>query len=226
MRHLMNQDNNSNCENEMADPAVRFFGAMTASSTHEMKNALAIINENAGLLEDLVLLDNTAKEKLPERVASISGRIKKQVKRSDAILKNLNRFSHTMDKSGDFVELNSVIDFMVLFGGRLLQRNNCSIKVENYPSDVNVKSTMFQLQHFIWRIIEALCYDKNQQITIKIGIMKKSGTPFLRFSPQKIEHDILNQVFESPYNQRLIEVIGIRTQIDNTNKYFELLWSK
>ena len=36
----------------IAREGFQFFGKMSASISHEIKNALAIINENAGLLED------------------------------------------------------------------------------------------------------------------------------------------------------------------------------
>ena len=36
-----------------AKPGLQFFGKVSASIAHEIKNVLAIINENAGLLEDL-----------------------------------------------------------------------------------------------------------------------------------------------------------------------------
>jgi hypothetical protein len=36
----------------VAETGLQFFGKMTASISHEIKNVLAIINENAGLLED------------------------------------------------------------------------------------------------------------------------------------------------------------------------------
>ena len=35
------------------EAGLRFFGMMTASVSHEIKNVLAIINENAGLMSDL-----------------------------------------------------------------------------------------------------------------------------------------------------------------------------
>jgi len=34
------------------ETALRFFGNISTSISHEIKNVLAIINENAGLLED------------------------------------------------------------------------------------------------------------------------------------------------------------------------------
>ena len=40
--------------NRVQDGGLFFFGKMSASISHELKNVLAIINENAGLAEDLM----------------------------------------------------------------------------------------------------------------------------------------------------------------------------
>ena len=39
-----------------SEMGLQFFGRMSASISHEIKNVLAIINENAGLLEDFSLM--------------------------------------------------------------------------------------------------------------------------------------------------------------------------
>ena len=36
--------------------SLRFFGKMNASISHELRNALAVINENAGLIKDLMIM--------------------------------------------------------------------------------------------------------------------------------------------------------------------------
>ena len=48
-----------------------FFGNMTASISHELKNALAIVNENAGLLGDLRLSRSADLERLVDVVAAV-----------------------------------------------------------------------------------------------------------------------------------------------------------
>ena len=46
----------------VTESGLQFFGKMTASISHEIKNVLAIINENAGLLEDLALMADRGAE--------------------------------------------------------------------------------------------------------------------------------------------------------------------
>ncbi|MCP3901564.1 MAG: sensor histidine kinase, partial [Desulfobacteraceae bacterium] len=41
------------------DDKAAFFGKITASITHEIQNVLAIIKENAGLMEDFLLINQS-----------------------------------------------------------------------------------------------------------------------------------------------------------------------
>ena len=45
----------------IAETGLQFFGRISASISHELKNVLAIINENAGLLEDLTSMADRGK---------------------------------------------------------------------------------------------------------------------------------------------------------------------
>ena len=55
---------------------LSFFGAMTASISHEIKNRMAVINEQAGLLEDLVLMSKKGKALEAERLLQLAGKVK------------------------------------------------------------------------------------------------------------------------------------------------------
>jgi hypothetical protein len=45
----------------IAETGLQFYGKITASVSHEIKNVLAIINENAGLLEDFTFMADRGK---------------------------------------------------------------------------------------------------------------------------------------------------------------------
>ena len=66
---------------------LQFSGSMTASISHELKNVLAIVNENGGLLGDLAMLVAKGRPLDPERLKTISGNIHRQVQRADVIIK-------------------------------------------------------------------------------------------------------------------------------------------
>jgi len=76
---------------------LQVFGKISAAVSHDLKNVLAIVNESAGLLDDLALRAAKGIEIPPDRLNASTARILKQVKRGDAVLKSLNRFAHSTD---------------------------------------------------------------------------------------------------------------------------------
>ncbi len=59
----------------IAETGLQFFGEMSASISHEIKNVLAIVNENAGLLEDLTLMADRGKPIDPARLKTHGGSV-------------------------------------------------------------------------------------------------------------------------------------------------------
>jgi len=102
---------------ERPDPigkaGLQFFGRMSASISHELKNALAIIKENAGLLSDYINMMGRGMPVEPERFEKIAGRIEAQTQRADAIIKNLNQFAHSVDIPAKSVDLNDILALLV-----------------------------------------------------------------------------------------------------------------
>ena len=90
----------------ISETGLQFFGKMSASISHEMKNVMAIINENAGLLEDLTVMAEKGMPIDPQRLRTQASRIMKQIRRGDDIIKGMNRFAHSVDEPWRQVELN------------------------------------------------------------------------------------------------------------------------
>jgi C4-dicarboxylate-specific signal transduction histidine kinase len=77
--------------------ALAFFGGVCAAVSHELKNVLAVINEQAGLLGDLSCMAARGMPLDPDRLAAVAACLQKQVCRGDAILTDVSRFAHTAD---------------------------------------------------------------------------------------------------------------------------------
>ncbi len=74
-----------------------------------MKNSLAILPENTGLLEDLALMTEKGQPLATARLTTLAGRIKKQIKRADGIVMKMNRFAHSIDEAYMRVDLIGVL---------------------------------------------------------------------------------------------------------------------
>ncbi len=93
----------------IGETGLQFFGKMSASISHEMKNVMAIINENAGLLEDLTVMAEKGMPIDPERLKTQASRIMKQIRRGDDIIKGMNRFAHSVDEPLRQADLNDTL---------------------------------------------------------------------------------------------------------------------
>jgi C4-dicarboxylate-specific signal transduction histidine kinase len=133
---------------------LAFFGKMTASISHEIKNALAIINENAGLLEDITLMAEGGTPINPDRLKTQAVRIKNQVRRADGIVKNMNKFAHSADESLVSVDLAELSELLAALSGRFAYTRGVKLEPASMGSSATITTNPFLLENLIW-----LCLD-------------------------------------------------------------------
>ncbi len=140
----------NNGSNIVEESGLRFFGLVSASISHEIKNVLAIINENAGLLEDLVLMTERGQPLDPPKVKALSGKVKTLVRRGDEIVKNMNRFAHSVDEPVERVDLGDVVDLMVRIAQRIADMRRINLDPKAPTETVSFLTKPFLLQNIIW----------------------------------------------------------------------------
>ncbi len=138
----------------VAESGLQFFGKMTASISHEIKNVLAIINENAGLLEDLALMADEGAEIEPQRLKNMSRAVMKQVSRADAVMKNMNRLAHSVDESIEAIDLNDLLELLVALSNRFASTRGVGIRIKQNEGPLKLRTSPFFLMNLLW-----LCLD-------------------------------------------------------------------
>ena len=138
----------------VTESGLQFFGQMTASISHEIKNVLAIINENAGLLEDLALMADEGAEIDPQRLQNMSRAVMKQVSRADAIMKNMNRLAHSVDESIEAIDLNDLLELLVALSNRFASTRGVGIQLKRNEGPLKLRTSPFFLMNLLW-----LCLD-------------------------------------------------------------------
>lgn len=145
-------------ESVIGEEGLRFFGTMTASISHELKNALSIINEGAGLLEDLAAMSARGMALDPARLVPLGEKIRRQVQRADLFIKRLNRFAHTIDVPRGAVDLEQMLRQVCELAERFAAMREVVLEVAPPPDPVCVTSAPFLLQNVLW-----LCLDVAMQ---------------------------------------------------------------
>ncbi len=155
----------------LAIEGVRFFGEISASVSHEIKNVLAIINENAGLLQDMLGMHAKGSELSPERLSRLAQSIVRQVDRGDGIIKGLNRFAHSADAPNEPVDVGELITFVIRLAGRLIDLKGCSVKNELPDQNLTVNTNRFFLENLVWnclcRAMDACSVDNELMIRLE-----------------------------------------------------------
>ncbi len=163
---------------ERAKPTERgrqFFGAITASLSHEINNVLATVNELAGLLDDLCAAAEQGGTLNVERVRSAAQRISAQVDRGRRLVKRLNRFAHTVDSDQNTVETRERLEEMVALCQRFATLRRVSLEAE-LPDEAPVLSgSPFDVQHVVWRCIDTALGVSEQGDTVTLCLAESDG---------------------------------------------------
>jgi C4-dicarboxylate-specific signal transduction histidine kinase len=148
---------------------IGFMGKVTASLSHEIKNTLAIINESAGLMGDLLRKD--APEDWPSysRFNDLLASIEEQVQRSADIVKRLNQFAHSMDKSLADLDLNETVRQTVILAQRFAALRRVNLETQLVSKPLHLQSDPFRLLYVIFGFIERAinCSPREAEVSVK-----------------------------------------------------------
>lgn len=133
---------------------LHYIAKVTASISHELKNVLAIINENKGLLEDLSFAAKRGKPIEPERLERTCGQMTKQIDRADTILKTMSRFAHSFDHPETSVDLHDLCQLVVTLAGRMAAQRRVILQVDQPDELQTLTRHPFIVQNLLWRCLE------------------------------------------------------------------------
>ena len=199
----------------ICESGLQYFGKMSASISHEIKNALAIINESAGLLEDLAALAENGVPLDPQRLRTHAGKITKQVRRADGIVKNMNRFAHSVDEAVKGVDLVETVGFVKALSARFAFMKEITLEEAPAPSaPVTLKANLFLLQNLIWLCIDFAmrCAGPGKTVILLTEGTGKGGK--IRFSSLQGLADGPLEEFPGEREKALLRALGADIVVD------------
>jgi len=155
----------------ISETQLQFFGGMTASISHELKNALAIIQENAGLLGDYMLMMDKGNTVAPERLKKVARRIEEQTRRADLLIRKMNRFAHTVDEPSKTVDLNEMTALLVALLQRTAAMREVSLKAQPEASPVMITTAPFLLLAALgrWALYALQAVSAGQTLLVRVA---------------------------------------------------------
>ena len=201
--------------NILGESGFQFFGKMSASISHEIKNALAIMNENAGLLEDYASMGEKGISIDLKRLRSLAGNVRNQIQRADEIVMNMNRFAHSVDRAENAVEVGELLALMTTLAHRFATMRGVTLKLKPPQKLVTINTNQFFLEHLIWLFLE-FAMDKAGEDKIVELILEKEGSAvriifsgLIDLQPPTIDS------FQTDAAKALLEAIGAKVSADS-----------
>jgi two-component system NtrC family sensor kinase len=172
-------------------------GRLAASVAHEINNPLAIINEKAGLLQDIT----AAEEAMPhrDRIDAAAASILRSVDRCSAVTHRLLGFTRRMETRLEEIVLAEVLDEVLGFLGKEASHRNVTL-VKDYEEGLPaVTCDRGQLQQIFLNIVNNAFAAVSEGGRIDIGVRRtRPGwqAVSVRDDGQGIAPDDLPRVFE------------------------------
>jgi signal transduction histidine kinase len=171
------------CKQDMIGTVgLQFFGKMAASMSHEIRNALAIISENAGLLKDFTLMVEKGMPMDPERLKALAEKVMKQVRRADGIVGIISRCAHSIDESATTVDLGEIVEFVVGLSGRSALARGMSLKPKPPADPVRITTTPFFLENLVSLCLDFAMGAAGNQKTVRLIIEETKNGARVRFT--------------------------------------------
>ncbi len=157
------------------DDAAAFFGKVTASTTHELQNVLAIIKENAGLMEDFIQMGPDNLPDLLERVTRCLGKIKEQSYRGVDLTSGLNGFAHTADRLLAPVNIYEIAKRLIFLTKRVFLQKGIQIVLIDCKNPPSFETDPVLFQKILWHSLECLVEIPEQKSDIRVTIVNSDA---------------------------------------------------
>ena len=179
-------------------------GRLAAGVAHEINNPLAIINEKAGLMKDILEMSGDLQKNRDKFLGLIVG-ISDSVNRCRTITHRLLGFSRRMDISHDAFDLNDAIKEVIGFIEKEMLYRNISLDQNFADSIPKITSDKGQLQQVILNIINNAIDAVREGGLIEVSSAVKGVSTVqvsIKDNGSGISKDKLKHIFEPFYTTK------------------------
>lgn len=208
------------------EDGIRFFGSTTASVSHEFKNCLAIMNESAGLLQDLVMLSQKGKPLDPTRIDRIAAQISGQIKRADGIVKNLNSFAHSTDVPEKSVDMGETLSLVIALAQRSAANQGVSIEFVLPQEKIVFVTHPFFCMHAVRQCLDFSMNTVGLEKIVKVMIRSKEDRNEIVFQKMEgLDDQSRNEDFRKNL-ESLLEKLGGHLTFNDAEKEMCLVFKR
>ena len=178
-------------------------GRLAAGVAHEINNPLAIIGEKAGLMKDLLRIEDVANAR--DRLISLAGAVQSSVERCGAITKRLLGFAQHLAVSIESVDIKEVIEDVLAFLGKEAEYRSMQVSVRVTDDIPEFLTDRGKLQQIFLNLVNNAfsAMDDGGHLDIS-AFIRDDGRLAIRFADDGcgIPEDNLERIFEPFFSTR------------------------
>jgi len=159
------------------NPEATFLARMTASTTHELRNVLAVVKESAGLVEDLTLASQQPKPVNADKFLRAARRIDAQVARGAALLTSLNRLAHGLDHAEQTLDLGEQVEQVASLCQRFARQRRQRIELDTGSEARAVRTNALRLQMALVSAIDCCLEQLPEESAVTMGVAGSADRP-------------------------------------------------
>jgi len=198
---------------------LRFFGEMSASVSHEIRNKLAVINEKAGLVQDIAQVMKSGRSIDPDRLDVQAGKIIDQIRQANQIVGALNRLAHSVDASGITTDLGSLIGLVAELYRRKAAQAEVVIDTAGVADSVSVITSPFLLEDLIGACLNVALLRVDGTRTVMIVAEPSADGAVVRFQNLVgIDDSDVNLGGEAAGVRAILSMLGGRVSADGGSR--------
>jgi C4-dicarboxylate-specific signal transduction histidine kinase len=152
----MSEPEDNQNERLLHEKSLAFFGAITASVSHELNNVVSIIQQTSGLLEDLLYSSQDGQPIGNEKLQRIVDGVSQQTSRGVGIIGRFNYFAHTVDNPVQEYELNKTLDNLIGLCGRFADMKRVKLETALSGQDIPVNGSPFNVQQIVFLYLKRM----------------------------------------------------------------------
>lgn len=166
----------------LREDELGFFAKIGADISHEMRNVLSIVNENAGLLDDQLALARGRKVPNLDKLKKVSERIARQVSKGVAVMECFSRFAHAADEPRATVNVVGLVGDVTVLAQRHVRNLGRTLDVTLPSEPILTTTNPFCLQHAIFLCLRMVWEAAEQGTPVNVDLAARDSVAVLTMS--------------------------------------------
>jgi len=198
---------------------LQYFGTMLPSHSHEAKNVLAVINENAGLMDDYILMAQKGKSLNLDRLSSLSATIRKQVIRLNGLITDVRQAAEGIENNTQEICLvNHARQVSELLSKKAATRSiRFEVCAREEPILIHARSVL--LLHMLWICLDYAMGVSKQGSQIGLTLEKRTKEALVLISGiDGLESATITTIMPDEQRNAVLSALNADLKVDENEK--------